>query len=89
MSKIYKVVNVPTEPIRHHLGNFGLVLIKEDLPQKICEAAFKVGLPYFEEVKALQIEEQIADSKNPEELKEELQNNEVVKPTKGKPSDNK
>jgi len=51
MEKTYKVVNVPKEPTRHHLGNFGLVQIKEDLPQEICEAGFSAGLPYFEEVK--------------------------------------
>lgn len=51
MKKNYKVVNVPKQPTRHHLGNFGLVQIKEDLPQEICEAGFLAGLPYFEEVK--------------------------------------
>lgn len=50
MEKKYKVVNLPKEPTRHHLGNFGLVLIKEDLPQEICEAGFKARLPYFEEI---------------------------------------
>lgn len=49
MKKKYKVVNIPEEPTRHHLGNFGLVLIEEDLPQEICEAGFKAGLPYFAE----------------------------------------
>lgn len=50
MAKKYKVVNLPDEPTRHHLGNFGLVLIQENLPQEICEAGFKAGLPYFEEI---------------------------------------
>lgn len=47
MENTYRVVNLPKEPTRHHLGNFGLVEIKEDLPQEICEAGFNAGLPYF------------------------------------------
>jgi hypothetical protein len=49
MSKKYKVVSLPEEPTRHHLGNYGLVLISEDLPSEICEAGFHAGLPYFAE----------------------------------------
>jgi hypothetical protein len=50
MEKKYKVVNLPKEPTRHYLGNFGLVEIKENLPSEICKAGFDAGLPYFAEV---------------------------------------
>lgn len=60
MGKSIKVVNVPKEPTRHHLGNFGLVLIAEDLPQEICEAGLKAGLPYFQEVESVETAETVA-----------------------------
>lgn len=50
MKKTIKVVNVPKESTRHYIGNFGLVEIKEDLPQEICQAGYNAGLVYFEEV---------------------------------------
>jgi hypothetical protein len=66
MSKTYKVVSVPEEPTRHHLGDFGLVQISEDLPSEICEVGFRAGLPYFAEalsVNATQATDPLLDEK--------------------------
>lgn len=67
MSKTYKVVSVPEEPTRHHLGDFGLVQISEDLPSEICEVGFRAGLPYFAEalsVAPTQVTESLEERKS-------------------------